>query len=47
MNGDMKDLRIENLACVPRDDVKKVVSPYRHRIQKLEKELQFLKEKNR
>jgi len=44
MNGNMDDTRIENLACVPRNDVGKVTAPYRERIQNLEKELQLLKE---
>lgn len=44
MNGDMTDTRIENLACVPRDDVTKIIPPYRERIRNLEKKLRFLME---
>lgn len=41
MNGNPSDIRIENLAAVPRntDNISEVVSPYRERIKVLEKEL--------
>ena len=42
MNGDMRDNRLENLACIPRKtgNISKVVAPYRERIRKLELQLQ-------
>lgn len=41
MNGDMRDNRLENLACIPRKtgNISKVVAPYRERIRKLELQL--------
>jgi hypothetical protein len=45
MNGDMRDIRLENLAAIPRktDNITEVISPYRKRIRKLE--LQLRKER--
>lgn len=41
MNGDMADVRLENLAAVPRktDNISVVVAPYRERVRQLELEL--------
>ena len=36
MNGDPGDLRLENLAAVPRDNMKMAVAPYVERIRNLE-----------
>ena len=36
MNGNSLDNRDENLACVPRNDVSKIVPAYRQRIRELE-----------
>ena len=47
MNGNTRDNRIENLACVPRDNVSVIIPPYRERIKKLERELKFLKGDNK
>ena len=46
LNGDPGDLRIENLAAVPKntDNIGQVAAPYRERIRKLE--LQLKKENN-
>ena len=45
LNGNQEDIRLENLAAVPRnpDNLNQVVAPYRERIKKLEL---MLKEKN-
>lgn len=45
MNGDMRDLRPENLAAVPRstDNINEAIAPYKVRIRKLE--LQLRKER--
>jgi hypothetical protein len=38
LNGDYDDLRIENLACVPREgSPHKITPPYRERIKELER----------
>jgi hypothetical protein len=49
LNGDSTDIRIENLAAVPRYPVHigQITAPYRERVRNLEKELKFLKEKNK
>jgi len=42
MNGNMRDNRLENLACIPRktDNISQVIAPYRERIKKLELKLE-------
>jgi len=42
MNGNMRDNRLENLACIPRktDNISQVIAPYRERIKKLEQKLE-------
>ena len=47
LNGDKGDVRLENLAAVPRYPVHlgQITAPYILRIQNLERELKFLKEK--
>ena len=42
MNGNMRDTRLENLACIPRktDNISQVIAPYRERIKKLELKLE-------
>jgi len=42
MNGNTRDNRIENLACVPRNNVNQIIPPYRERIKKLERLLKEL-----
>ena len=44
MNGDTRDNRSENLACIPRNNIGMTIPPYRERIRNLERELKFLKE---
>ena len=48
LNGKTQDVRIENLAAVPRypRHLGQITAPYRERIKNLEKELEFLREKN-
>jgi hypothetical protein len=41
LNGDTADVRIENLAAVPRDNINSIIAPYRKRIRELEKELRL------
>ena len=38
-NGDPSDMRIDNLAAVPRDSIFLAVAPYRERIRNLELKL--------
>tara|TARA_R100000152_G_C6570533_1_gene38010 strand:- start:39 stop:245 length:207 start_codon:yes stop_codon:yes gene_type:complete len=42
LNGNMRDNRLENLACIPRktDNISQVIAPYRERIKKLEQKLE-------
>lgn len=49
LNGDNRDVRLENLAAVPRypEHLGQVTAPYRKRIKNLERELKLLKEKNK
>ena len=46
LNGDKGDIRLENLAAIPRnpDHLGQVTSPYMARIRNLERELKLLKE---
>ena len=48
LNGNEGDLRLENLAAIPRypDHNGQITAPYRGRIKKLEEELQFLEKEN-
>jgi hypothetical protein len=39
LNGDPSDIRIDNLAAVPRDSIFLAVAPYRERIRNLELQL--------
>jgi hypothetical protein len=41
MNGDMRDVRLENLAAIPRKtgNITEVIAPYKKRIRHLEREL--------
>lgn len=45
MNGDMADIRVENLAAIPRKtgNISEVIAPYKERIRNLE--LQLKKER--
>jgi len=47
LNGNKGDLRLENLAAIPRNPVHpgQVTAPYMERIRNLERELKLLKEK--
>lgn len=47
LNGDKRDTRLENLAAVPRypEHMGQITAPYILRIQNLERELKFSKEK--
>ena len=47
LNGNKRDLRLENLAAIPRNPAHQgqVTAPYVKRIRKLERELKLLKEK--
>ena len=47
LNGDKRDIRLENLAAVPRypKHLGEVTAPYVTRIKKLERELKLSKEK--
>jgi hypothetical protein len=45
LNGQPSDLRVENIAVVPRaKDLKSIIAPFIKRIRKLERELNALKE---
>lgn len=46
LNGDKRDVRLENLAAVPRYPIHlgQITAPYIERIRKLERELKFPKE---
>jgi len=46
LNGNKEDIRLENLAAVPRypEHIGQVTAPYVHRIKKLERELKLLEE---
>lgn len=48
LNGNAEDVRLENLAAVPRaaDNPGQIIAPYRVRIQELERQLRLLKEKD-
>lgn len=48
LNGDKWDIRIENLAAIPRYPVHQgqITSPYVERVRNLERELKLLKEKS-
>lgn len=48
LNGNAEDLRLENLAAVPRksDNPGSIIAPYRIRIQELERQLKLLEEKD-
>ena len=48
MNGDLGDVRLENLAAVPRKtgNISEIAAPYRKRIKQLELELQQEKEQD-
>ena len=48
LNGDKGDIRLENLAAVPRYPVHQgqITAPYTERIRKLERGLKLSKEKN-
>jgi len=39
LNGQPADVRLENLAAVPRDSIVRAVAPYRERIRNLELQL--------
>jgi hypothetical protein len=41
MNGDMRDVRLENLAAIPRKtgNITEVIAPYRERVRALELQL--------
>ena len=39
LNGDPSDIRVDNLAAVPRDNIFLAVAPYRERIRNLELKL--------
>ena len=49
LNGDKRDVRLENLAAVPRypDHLGQVTAPYIERVKKLEKELKLFRGENR
>ena len=42
LNGNMRDNRLENLACIPRktEHINEVIAPYRKRIRRLELKLE-------
>jgi len=48
LNGDKRDIRLGNLAAVPRSPIHlgQITAPYVERIKNLERELKFLKEIN-
>jgi len=48
LNGDKLDIRLENLAAVPRypEHLGQITAPYITRIRNLEKELKLLEERN-
>jgi hypothetical protein len=48
MNGNLGDVRLENLAAVPRKtgNISEIAAPYRKRIKQLELELQQEKEQD-
>ena len=48
LNGNQGDIRLENLAAVPRnpENINQVIAPYRNRIRELERLLKEEKEKN-
>ena len=48
LNGDKRDTRLENLACVPRYPIHLgvITAPYVERIRNLEKQLKLQEEKN-
>ena len=46
LNGQPRDMRLENLAAVPRDNVFLITAPYRERIRNLELKLKQIGEYN-
>ena len=48
LNDQTSDLRIENIAVVPRSkNLRSIIAPFAKRIRRLERELNALKEKNK